>query len=462
MIISDSICNQIGDAIFFESTPIWGTDRVFTGYTDVIIGNTINRYFRKEFRYSFDGGIIYTDWLDLDDNELQNISIEWDKVNGGNVSKEKDERSDLKFQFKYERTGSDNTGTLEFKSITINGTALPRELQFIASKNTIFSDIINNNIDVFNMTMNIVEKFYEHGIMPEFLDRKNEEKSNLLEDRDYIDFWKSISEFYAIIFIYVLRFTKIYWKKELLCEYLLQKGIFFCKCEDIIEMQLISQNFYDEIRQRGTVDVFYKKNHEYPIGNRFSYIISTPFYIMPSSPIMIDGIKYFEFDELPFGWQMISDDTNNSYQLISPDRNYHEVLFYNELTGKTDLKPNSKSTIPATEYSGILKTYDGEYLRLICYNEKCDEFIYNQVNIKDFGLNVGNSSPLYKGLDDQYGSIVKAYEKSKDFNVLLKYPWFGDYTIVINPPDFCEPPILINYQISNDCSSVVISDSYVS
>jgi len=461
MISENLECTQAGDVILFESTPIWGFDRDFVTFSDSITGQLAERYFNKQFRYSFDGGIVYMDWMDLSDVNLSQINVEWNKINGGAVTQARDERSDLKMQFKYTRAGETVGGNLKLNSLTINGTAVARDFEFKAVSNTIFADIINNNIDVFNMTLNIVEKMYEQGIIPEYLDRKKDEKTTLVEDKDYIDFWKTIAEFYVVIFTYVLRFTKIYWTRELLCEYLAQKGIIFCKCADIIEMQQIAQNFYDEIRQRGTTEIFYPKNHEYPAGNRFAYTAPSPFYLMPSSPIMIDGIKYTEFDELPYGWLMISDDSAPLYQLISPDTNYHQVLFCDILTGQISIQPSSKVLLQPTEYSSIFKAYNGEYLRLICYNDNCDEFIFNQVNIKDFGWNVGNSSPLYRGLDDQYGSIVKAYEKVKDFTIIGKYPWFGIYDIVIDTDPLCTPPIIIRWSVTDGCSVPIIITSSI-
>lgn len=460
MISEDLQCDQIGDAIFFETTPIFGKQRIFISYTDDITGTTLDRYFDKQFRYSFNGGIFYSEWLDLNSDNLQSINNDWIKANVV-LSTAKDERSDLKIQFKYTRVGNNNLGVLKFNELILNGTALTRSFQFVATKNTIFGDLVDDNIDVFNLVMNLTEKMYGYGILPNFLDRKNDDFESLTEDEDYLNFWKAASEFYVLIFSHVLRFTKIYWSQDLLCAYLSQKGIFICKCEDIVEMQLIAKNFYDEIRQRGTVEIFRKKGFTYAAGSRFAYKAPPPFYIQPNSPISIDGILYNEDDELPFGWLMISNAIDNIFELISNDKNYHEVLFFNPDTNKCDIKPLKKLTIPAEEESDVLKQYNGEYLRLICYDDKCDEFIYNQVNIKDFGWNIGNSSPLYKGLDDQYGNIVKAYEKNKDFVKTSKYPWFGDFKLVNDNGSSCLSVIIVKSSVSNGCQPISILSSSI-
>jgi hypothetical protein len=111
-----------------------------------------------------------------------------------------------------------------------------------------------------------------------------------------------------------------------------------------------------------------------------------------------------------------------------------------------------------------LKQYNGEYLRLICYSDKCDEFMYNQVNVKDFGWCVGQSSPMYRGLAGQYGSIVKAYEKFKDFVDTTKYPWFGDFSLEedVLLPTFCIPAILLSASVYEECTAPTIISATIS
>jgi hypothetical protein len=274
MILKDNVCTQIGDALFFETTPIWGMMRQFNSLQEDIIGETQTRYFDKQFRYSYDGGIVYSYWKTFNQVELSNVFEDWLNQNNNLLSAGLDEQSDLKLQFKYERAGTDNTGELILNKISMNGYFMYRDFDFKTINNSIFSEIINNNIDLFNLTMNLANKMYEVGVIPNYIERKQEEQESLLQDRDFIDLWKSVAEFYVMIFLYALRFTNIYWKRELLCEYLAQKGIFLCNCNDIIEMQKISQNFYDEIRVRGTSEIFKPKGFNYPIGQVKSYTIN--------------------------------------------------------------------------------------------------------------------------------------------------------------------------------------------
>jgi hypothetical protein len=230
-------------------------------------------------------------------------------------------------------------------------------------------------------------------------------------------------------------------------------------------MQNISRNFYDEIRSRGTTEIFKPKGFEYMIGDRYIYEAPIDCEITPSTPVIIDGVSYSESHELPFGWVFKYSSTSNSL-LYSNDMNYHDITFIvkNILNENILYSPISKYKALSTSTSEIFKQYNGEYLRLICYSNKCDEFIYNIVNIKDFGWNIYNSSPLYKGLDDQYGTIVKAYESVKDFTDLTKYPWFSEVLISedIIKTDYCIPIMISSSLVVDEiCYPIQIISSTV-
>lgn len=466
MILKDNICTQIGDTIFFETTPIWGMMRQFSSLSEDIIGQNSNRYFEKDFRYSYDGGIIYSSWKTLDESELSNVFQDWLNQNQNLLSAGLDEKSDLKIQFKYKRVGTDDSGELILNGITLNGYFLYREFDFKTIDNSIFSDIIHNNIDLFNLTMNLTNKMYEVGVVPNYIERKQEDENNLLQDRDYIDLWKAVAEFYSMIFLYALRFTNIYWQKDLLCEYLAQKGIFLCNCDDIIEMQKISQNFYDEIRVRGTSEIFKPKRFKNLVGQIKKYYGPNGWIMSQNNPLEIDGVKYYYTHELPYGWILYNAQLGGGPAvLLTPDMNYHKIRF-NSINQNNEIISQESTDIQNSEGNGdILKEYNGEYLRLICYSANCDEFMYSQVNIKDFGWNVYNASPMYKGLDDRYGSVVKAYEPTKDFILFHLYPWFGLYnpteTDILQTP-YCTPSSgVIGYTTDQLCIGVMIINSEI-
>jgi hypothetical protein len=74
-------------------------------------------------------------------------------------------------------------------------------------------------------------------------------------------------------------------------------------------------------------------------------------------------------------------------------------------------------------------TVNGELLRAIAYDEN-DEFIFNLHLPHTIGWSIGNSSPLFKSLENQLGTN-KSYESTKDFVDLNLYPTFGNGTQAI-------------------------------
>ena len=150
------------------------------------------------------------------------------------------------------------------------------------------------------------------------------------EDRDFIDFWRAITHYFAL-YVCLARYFQSFWKdREVLLEYLIERGLIICADEDYVDILYLMSNFYDEIRQRGTMQVVRAK-----------------------------------------GYQLPSISNNNS---------------------------NSQSTSTSQSQSGSeSKEVNGEYLRLICYDER-DEFLFNLNKNSQVGWVVNSSSPNYKGL----------------------------------------------------------------
>lgn len=483
MILNSNITHNIGDTIYLETSLLAGAQIGFTTITDSITGTTATCFFNKFFRYSIDGGIIYTDWMTLDATNVKTIK---DDSNAGNSLGYSTNKNFI-IQFKYVRSGTDNVSDLSLESITLGGATTYNVIDykpFITSKDTIFDDIINGDIDVFTFAQNLVEKVYETGIIPEYVTRQDEENLGLYADLDYIDFWRTLSEFFVLIFKYALNFSNIYWKRGMLASYLEQRNIIISNNPDLIEMQRIASEYYSSIYERGTVEVFRKKGYQYPVGYHWSWDLPIGYTVSPSTPIWIDGIWYNELENLPFGWNIVNG------KLVNSDTNYHTIELSNQevrtyyivenalndednfVQDSTDTNllydvnnveryeiNNPTLTAPViADESYVLKNKNGEYLRLICFNEETDEFIYNNVNIKDLSWNIGNSSPMYKGLDNQFGTLVKAYEDSMDFVSIDKYPWFGftgggspvPQNEFYNAPSACPPVTLENYEFINE------------
>lgn len=426
MIDQDNISTEIGDIIVFQTVPMLNVQTITT-YSDSVTGETGTRYFQRNYQYSLDGGVTWSDWYALNGangnyTNIQNINL----LLQSNYHQ-------LVIQFQFVRTGTDNTGELQINSISINGTNVARASVFMVGGTSIFADVIFNNINVINLMVNLAQKMYEFGIVPAYITRQQEE-TGFMSDEQYVDFWQAICYFYAVISIDSIKFENIYWRRPLLCEYLTERNIFLCDCSNMQQMQLIAQNFLTEIKVRGTEEIFKPQGYEYSVGYRNNYNMPDSFIIEPLTPVQIDGIIYKEVTTLPFGWTAVGE------TLIANDRNYHQVLFFNTGSGAYDLPPTGQSIVFPTDNSGILKQYDGEYLRLICYSATCDEFLYNNVPAIYQGWCLSNASPCYQGLRPQHNkSILKAYEQQASVLDLTKYPLINPSQIYIgvtlNPYD---------------------------
>lgn len=340
--ITDNTLSEIGDILIISSEiPVVGVDGL-TSFSDSVSGETGTRFFIKSFRYSIDS-INFTDWIELTDPNLAAVDVSL---------------FDLFFiEYKYERGGTDTSGLLTFNSISLTGTYSEEEISD-GYRNSIFYDLIGAfyDIDILTWYTNVLRKFYDYGIVPKFIVRKNFDYEL---DRDYIDFWRISCRFFATIVSFARKLENFKDNEELLKKYLSQKGLYFCNQDTLYsELLYLMRNYYDEIRQRGTQQIYKKKG----------------------TVLGSDKIEDF-----------------------SVSFSYSESI----------------SDLPTTLLPE--KQVDGELLRLICYNSLCDEFIFNLRRKEHFGWVLGSHSPLFRGLTYSLG-VNKSYEQSRDIIDLDLYP----------------------------------------
>ncbi|HNQ20372.1 MAG TPA: hypothetical protein PKI46_04845, partial [Bacteroidales bacterium] len=206
---------------------------------------TATRFFDKKFRVSHDG-LIYTDWYELTNSNVSQIS--------GSII-----NNNLFIQYRYERLGTDLSGILEVVSVSINGNVTIIECNSPVTNNSIFKGLSCGNFITMQLCNNLLKKLYRKGIIPEYITRGVQ-----AEDEDYIAFWSTVACYMAMFVTYMYRFENIYMERNLLIEYLSQMNINVCEWEDTLEdLQYISDNYLDEIRKRSTKSIFLRKNEEY-------------------------------------------------------------------------------------------------------------------------------------------------------------------------------------------------------
>lgn len=253
--IIDNRFTEIGDSAVIKSGDlVLGVVKV-SGYTDSTVGETASRYFTRKFRYSTNGGITYSSWADLTQGSVSEI-----------VTKP---TSPFIIEYLYTRSGTDSEGELKFLSVQLDGEFIPTppSVEYV---NSVFSDFFDkNDPKVLEWCLNVTEKLYRHGIVPEYFERG---KGG--DDEDYITLWSTIACFFSLIVNLYKSLADFSDDERLLADFLRDRGLFISNNNDYQLMLYLMSNYHREMRKRGTMSVF-DYSDEY-IGEFYRLIESAP------------------------------------------------------------------------------------------------------------------------------------------------------------------------------------------
>lgn len=243
--------------------------------------------FVKTFRYS-KNGVTFSDWLPLIIGNVTAISLNAKDVFVAEIN--------------YEKVEPSNTNYLDVDTITFTAVDAAPSVPGFYFSNSLFSRYFNSNDpEVLAWYINVLEKLYQRGLIPNFIDRKDP----LGSDQDFIDLWASVSRFFSYYVTLARTYARFYENETLLRDFLNQRGINTSPEDTLPQLQEILETYYFQLGQRGTLQI-------------------------------------------------------------------------------------------VKENTGIVA--DGELLRLIHYKKDYDEFVFALHRKQHFGWNLGNSSPLHKGL----------------------------------------------------------------
>lgn len=245
MALSGNALSEIGDSIIFQmQVPITGLSSI-TGYTENVGGTTATRFFDREFRYSLDGGLNWTNYQGMSAATLAAVPVM--------------PNYDVMFEYKYTRAGTDPSGVLVFNDVTIQGVYQNSPCADIF-QNSIFAyfNLSCNSDEVKLWCVNVLNKLYKPGIVSKSLIREVNQNQNE-EDRDYIDFWRAITCYFALIVVYARQFEKFQTNQSLLLKYLRSRDLYACEQQSLADLNYLMRNYYDEMRQRGTFQIATKK-----------------------------------------------------------------------------------------------------------------------------------------------------------------------------------------------------------
>lgn len=311
--MKDSILQAIGDVLIIDVVPKINGRIQFTEYSDVWEGITDERTVNKEFRVSADG-VFWSNWLSLTNENLANGQF----VANGQFT----------IQLRFTRTGTDETGVIEFKTIDFYGSR--EEIQFVAPtlSSSIFADIVGTD-GLRQLEENLFKKLYYRGILPDYIIRAA--NSDAEEDADFIDVFYSVARFFAIMIRFFTRFENFKDDFDLMRENVRQYGLYFDESNITLEeLQFLSQHLFDEIRKRGTAMIFKRQGdvvngQPLPIDGEFIRLLRSK----PSDELLYENVPLYKV-----GWCLgqcspMYRGTSQSYYLNKTKENTEDFVDIN-------------------------------------------------------------------------------------------------------------------------------------
>lgn len=272
-----------GNTLIFRTTPVVGV-LALTGFTDDATSTDLSATFVKKFRYS-SNGIIYSEWLPLDSENIAAVQLDIKGVFIAEISYEL-----------VQPTGADYLNVSE-ASFSTSNQVIDTSLEGYFN-NSLFKKYFNSSDpDVLNWYINVLEKLYDKGLLANYIDRGNID--------DFISFFGSVAKFFAFYVKLARVFGSFYNNRLLIEDFLSQRSLQIAPGDTLEDLQFLMETYYSQMGRRGTSTILDKKS---------------------------EGA-----------------------------------------------------------------TVNGELLRTIHYQDN-DEFLFCFYQKKNFGWNLGNSSPLYRGL----------------------------------------------------------------
>lgn len=245
MAIVGNVASEIGDIIRITTdVPVIGIVSL-QSFMDDVLDETGERYFEKSFRYSIDGGLNFTIWYDLNTVNIQNIEIS--------------RKNQFVIDYRYVRSGEEESGTLAFNNLTLSGDF--QELPYPVYRRNVFNQFYDvNDVGVLGWALNVLEKLYNRGILPDYITRKWDEDNPLFDDVDFTAFFNTITHFFAII-VYMGREYEDIYSDEILLPYFLESiGLFLEINQTFLQQQVLMGQYPSEFKARGTESVVYFDN----------------------------------------------------------------------------------------------------------------------------------------------------------------------------------------------------------
>jgi hypothetical protein len=233
MQIDSSIARIEGTSIIFKTTPTVGL-LTLTGFTDN--QTTVNgSSFAKKFRYTTNG-VIYSDWQDLTVQNITAITLI--------------EKYLFIAEVMYQKNPSNSI--IDVTSLSIQGTQGTLPLSGHYFQNSLFQKYFSiNDLDGLTWHINVLEKVYQKGLIPNYIDRLDDFQSS----DDFLALFGAVCKFFSYYVELSRVISKFYNNIKLLTEFLQQRGLVVSPENTLSELQEILQTYYFQIGKRGTYGV---------------------------------------------------------------------------------------------------------------------------------------------------------------------------------------------------------------
>lgn len=145
------------------------------------------------------------------------------------------------FEYTYEHEGQN--GELYFNWVQLEGEVRQGD-DTIYSKTDFKQFFDVNDINVLGWAFNVLEKLYELGILPKYVQRDYTENS-----KDFIDYWLSITHFFALIVYMARQFEDIPGNNILFNLFLEGRGLALSGEETQLQRNYLFSHYIDEFRK---------------------------------------------------------------------------------------------------------------------------------------------------------------------------------------------------------------------
>jgi len=240
--------------ISYETTPSGGAVKVDTtdeysalvfvalsSFSDSSVDGA-GENFNKQYSIGSSDGTVFGDWTDYTTENIRNF--------------EASNLTEFHVRWRFLLDGADPVSPGVGEEVLVSSLDSVGNTQ--SFNRSAFSTYFNaGDVRCMNWCINVLEKVYEEGIVPNYMERR---EGSVTLDIDYIEYWKSVTIFFSYLVVIARTVEGYLDDVEVAKEYLTQFGVQLCGGESLFELQTIARSIFKNFRERGTIESFKKSS----------------------------------------------------------------------------------------------------------------------------------------------------------------------------------------------------------